>query len=98
MNKCAGYIGFKMLDEANGLVLDLGGGGFKTEERLQQEWNAISAFSGSTQFLADLEDAEGCIINDKPVSAEVIEARTGQPIGTLIAEGRAKALQENAAY
>lgn len=97
MGKCAGYIGFVMVDQADNQIIELGGGGFADEAQWKQEWDAIVPFDGFSEFVADLEDADGSIISDKPVSAEQIEERLGRPISALIAEGRARAEKENAA-
>ncbi|EKA5635976.1 hypothetical protein OKZ62_001880 [Vibrio navarrensis] len=95
MKKCAGYIEFVMVDETNNLILELGGAGFETPERLLNEWEAIEVFEGHTAFVADKKDSEGSIVEDKNVCEETITMRLGKPISELISEARKRALEEN---
>ncbi|MEB5526707.1 hypothetical protein GOP96_06600 [Vibrio cholerae] len=97
MNKDVGYISFVMIDEPNNMVLNLGGAGFSTKERLDSEWQRIPSFEGHSAFVADLEDSTGSIVDDKSVSADVITARLGKPIHELIASARLHAVEEETA-
>jgi hypothetical protein len=97
MSDCAGYIEFVMVDEPNNIILELGGAGFSTQARFEDEWNRIPTFEGQTAFVADRKDSDGSIVDDKNVSVDVIIARLGKPIDQLIAAARKRAIEENAA-
>lgn len=95
MQECAGYIDFVMVDEPNNLILELGGAGFSTQARFNDEWERIPSFDGHTVFVADRKDKDGSIVADKNVSEEVITARLGKPMYQLIADARQLAAKEN---
>lgn len=83
-------IQFVFFDRANDVPVTLGGAIFDKPEEAQQEWKSIPPFDGKTDFIADQLNADCDIIGDKPVSVEIIEAKLGKSISTLIAEGRLK--------
>jgi hypothetical protein len=97
MSNSVGYISFVLVDQASNQIIELGGAGFTDEGRLKEEWSSITPFDGFSEFVADLEDADCSIIENKPVSAEQVAQRLGKDISVLIAKGRSKAAEVNAA-
>lgn len=95
---CAGYIAFVMLDEAANRIITLGGAGFETDAEWESEWAALPVAEHHTVFLADKEDAEQSIVADKPVTAETITAKLGEPIAVLIERGRVQAEKAEADF
>lgn len=76
-------------DWMNG-VTTIGGAVWPSKQEQQRAWAAIPELSAGSKsdFLADLLDDQGDILEDKPVSAETCEALLGKPIAALIEEGR----------
>lgn len=98
---CAGYIALMFIDDSNNECITIGGAGFLAVSERDQSWATIPTFSGlpeHTNFMADLKDADGDIIEDKYVSAETCERLMGQPIQELIAHGRKTLNKEYAQY
>ncbi|RBD68918.1 hypothetical protein BRM19_22020 [Xanthomonas oryzae pv. oryzae] len=75
-------------------IVNIGGAGFSTPEEVDAEWANIPAFSGESSFVADLTDAQGDILDSKPVSAETCACLMNKPITQLIREGRAELADE----
>lgn len=65
---------------------------------IDSEWAALPATEHNTAFLADKEDADGSIAEDKPVTAETIMAKMGDPIDVLIERGRVQEKQAEADF
>lgn len=76
-------------DKMNG-VTTIGGAGWPSKPEQAKAWAAIPELQagGLSEFLADLLDEHGDILEDKPVSAETCEALMGKPIAELIEAGR----------
>lgn len=96
--KCAGYIQLTFLDESNNEFINLGGAGFLTVTDLQNEWATIQAFDGKTSFIADLLDNERSMVDERPIRAELCEAKLGKPIAELIEAGRKALVEELKKY
>lgn len=87
-----GYISFTMIDQVNNVVLELGGAGFTSQERLESEWDSIPALKGETVFIADKQDQEGSSIDERDISESTIVSKLGEPINILIHNARKAAL------
>lgn len=92
--QCVGSIRLVYADTASNQVITLGGAGFITREEDDAAWANVPAFTGATNLVADRLDANGDIVDDKPVSVETCEALMDAPIQQLIAAGRAKLATE----
>lgn len=92
--QCVGSIRLMYADTASNQVITLGGAGFITREEDDAAWANVLAFGGATNLVADRLDANGDIVDDKPVSAETCEVLMGTPIAQLIAAGRAQLASE----
>lgn len=77
-------------DEKMNGVTTIGGAGWPSKSEQEKAWAAIPELPAGSKsdFLADLLDEHGDILEDKPVSAETCEALMGKPIADLIEEGR----------
>ncbi|QSV17556.1 hypothetical protein [Photobacterium ganghwense] len=95
MQASEGYITFTMTDEQYNLHIALGGARFTTQQHVNDAWKSIPHFPGQTVFFADLVDKEGVVIENKPVSAEIIAKKLAMPIQALIQQAR-KQQRENA--
>ncbi len=95
MENCAGYISLVMADTANNVMLELGGAGFTSQAQLEAEWENVPEFEGDSQFVADLKDRDGSIIDDKSVSGDFVVAKLGKDLPTLLAEARKNAKSDN---
>ncbi|WP_210499472.1 hypothetical protein [Vibrio crassostreae] len=87
-NKIAGTIMFIMTDPTTNEILELGGAEFTSQADMENAWAGIPEFEGHSEFVADLMDVEGSIIDDKSVDAETICARLRAPIQSLIEKAR----------
>jgi len=92
--QCVGSIRLVYADTASNQVIMLGGASFVTREEDDAAWANVPAFAGTTNLVADRLDANGDIVDDKPVSAETCQVLMGAPIEQLIAAGRAKLADE----
>lgn len=92
--KCAGYISLVFFDDKTGEAVTLGGAGFLTDDAFEAAWANVPEYAGKTNFQADRLDAQGDIVDEKPVDVVTCETLTGKPITTLIVEGRAKLAAE----
>jgi len=92
--QCVGSIRLVYADTASNQVITLGGAGFVSREEDDASWDNVAAFAGATNLVADRLDANGDIVDDKPVSAEPCEVLMGAPIDQLIAAGRAQLARE----
>ncbi|MFS2025178.1 hypothetical protein [Massilia sp. CT11-137] len=92
--QCVGSIRLVYADTASNQVITLGGAGFVSREEDDAAWDNVPAFARATNLVADRLDANGDIVDDKPVSAETCEVLMGTPIDQLIAAGRAKLADE----
>lgn len=88
--QCVGSIRLVYADTTSNQVITLGGAGFISRTEDDAAWANVPAFAGVTNLVADRLDANGDIIEDKPVSAETCELLMGALIADLIAVGRAK--------
>ena len=96
--QCHGYISLVFFDDTTGEAVNIGGAGFLTEAEFQAAWDDVPEFLGTSCFQADHLDAQGDIVGEKAISADVCEVLMGAPIASLIAEGRAKLAAELAEY
>jgi len=87
-HQCVGSIRLVYADTTSNDVITLGGAGFITREEDDTAWKNVPAFA--TNLVADRLDANGDIIDDKPVSVETCEVLMGASVEQLIAVGRAK--------
>lgn len=83
-----GMIVFTFADHARNEFIDLAAYGFTDTTDLASHWNRIEKTEADTSFIADLYDEKGDLIEDRTVTAELIESITGKKIGILIEEGR----------
>ena len=88
--KSVGYIQLQFFDSKTNQVVCLGGAGFLTKAEDDAAWANVPAFEGESDFMADRLDAEGDIVDEKPISAETCEKLMSRPIADLISEGRAQ--------
>lgn len=96
--KCVGYIGLVFFDDKSGETVTIGDAGFITPEEFEQAWADVPAFQGVSSFQADSMDDLGDIVDEKTVDVVACEKLMGNPITTLISEGRAKLAAELAEY
>lgn len=90
----AGMIVFTFADVRANEFIDLAAFTFKTTEALQAHWEKVPvAGTKDTAFIADIYNGDNDLVDDRPVTAETIEAISGRCIADLIAEGR-KALND----
>lgn len=98
MSECTetivGGINLVLCDNASGEVILLGGMRAITQDELKASWDGVPAFPGETAFIADKVDANGDIVDDRPISGETVAALMGQPISDLIAAGRRRLADE----
>lgn len=87
-NGCSGYISFVMLDDRIDRIIELGGAGFESNEEFEREWSDLPGTEADTVFLADKEDSQCEIIDDKKVTGETVSQKLGEPISVLIERGR----------
>ncbi len=87
--QCVGSIRLVYADTTSNEVITLGGASFITGDEDDAAWANVPAFAGATNLVADRLDANGDIIDDKPVSVETCEVLMGASIEQLIAAGRA---------
>lgn len=79
-----------MFDSANNEVLVLGGME-DTADPVAADWAGIPAeTAGETAFQAELLDSGHDILEERPISADTVVAKIGEPLETLIARARAK--------
>lgn len=79
-----------MFDSANNEVLVLGGME-DTADAVAADWAGIPAeTAGETAFQAELLDGGHDILEERPISAETVVAKVGEPLEALIARARAK--------
>lgn len=88
--QCVGSIRLVYADTASNQVITLGGAGFASQEEDDAAWANVPTFAGATNLTADRLDADGDIIDDKPVSVETCESLMGAAIEQLIDAGRAE--------
>ncbi len=89
--KYVGFIDLHFLDNTTNQIILIGGASFISEDEFATAWDRIPVFEGlKSSFVADRVDADGNILDDKDVSAEVCEHLTGRSISQLIEDGRAK--------
>ena len=79
---------FIMTDPKTNEVLELGGAEFTSQADIEDAWTGIPEFKGHSEFVADLMDHEGSIIDDKSVDVDTISARLRMPIQGLIERAR----------
>lgn len=96
--KCAGQIALVFFDDKTGEAVTLGGAGFLTDAEFEAAWANVPEYSGKSNYQADRLDAQGDIVEEKTVDVVTCKILTGNPITTLIAEGRAKLAAELASY
>lgn len=91
---CVGSIRLVYADTTSNEVVTLGGAGFINREEDDAAWANVPAFASATNLVADRLDANGDIVDDKPVSVETCEILMGAPIDQLISAGRAQLARE----
>jgi hypothetical protein len=82
--KCVGFIQLVYFGHESGEVLTLGGAGFVSKKEDDAAWDGVPKASVNTDFMADRMDASRNIVDDKLVTAPIVERLLGQPTKKLI--------------
>ncbi|WP_210499474.1 hypothetical protein [Vibrio crassostreae] len=80
-----------MKDSFASKMLTLGGADFTSQAKMEEIWSQppeLSRNRGSSEFVADLIDHEGAVIDDKVVEAEVVSMCLREPIESIICDAR----------
>ncbi len=86
---CVGSIRSVYADTTSNEVITLRGAAFISREEDDAAWANVQAFAGATNLVADRLDANGDIVDDKPVSVEMCEVPMSASIEQLMAADRA---------
>ncbi|MGX9960631.1 hypothetical protein ACW0US_17935 [Xanthomonas euvesicatoria] len=83
-----GYIDLVFSDEIAVREVALGRAGFVDLEEMAAAFDELPAVAGFSPFAAVRRDFEGRVVEQKPVTAQLIEQLLGESVDRLIQSGR----------